>query len=365
MNHGQILKRSWNILWSYRALWIFGVILAITSPSPSFSVPRAEDLGRPETRGFQITPPGEITREFEKLGKLFSEGVPAAARDTIIPLIIPLVCAGLLLIILFRIGYYISQVALLRMVNGYEETGEKVTWKEGFRLGWSRAAWRLFLIDLVVYVPVTLGFTILFGFAALPVLLGIGAGNEPTIPGIIATVGLVFLVIFLAVAVGVTLSLIMNIIRRTCVFQNAGVRESILHGWQMVRHNLKDVFLMWLLMMGVSIGFMIAIIPVVLLLVGVGILVGGGIGLAIYALIQASSATSAWITAIILGGGAFLLVLALPLLFLGGLREIFISTSWTLTYRELKPAELQDSSTGGRGLLPETGTETATSEPQG
>ena len=244
------------------------------------------------------------------------------------------------------------------MVNGYEETGEKVTWKEGFRLGWSRAAWHLFLIDLVVYVPVMLGFTILFGFAALPVLLGISAGNEPTIPGIIATVGLVFLVIFLAVAVGVTLSLIMNIIRRTCVFQNARVRESILRGWQMVRHNLKDVFLMWLLMIGVSIGFMIAIIPVVLLLVGVGILVGGGIGLAIYALIQASSATSAWITAIILGGGVFLLVLALPLLFLGGLREIFISTSWTLTYRELKPAEPQDS-----GLFPETGTETATSEP--
>ena len=217
-----------------------------------------------------------------------------------------------------------------------------------------------FLIDLAIYIPVVEGFIILFGCGALPVLLSIGAGNEPTIPGIIATVGLVFLVFFLAIAVSVTLSLIMNIIRRSCVFQNAGVRESILHGWQMVRHNLKDVFLMWLLMLGVSIGFMIAIIPVVLLLVGVGILVGGGIGLAIYALIQASSATSAWITAIILGGGAFLLVLALPLLFLGGLREIFISTSWTLTYRELKPAEVQDS-----GLLPETGTETATSEPQG
>lgn len=101
---------------------------------------------------------------------------------------------------------------------------------------------------------------------------------------------------------------------------------------------------MWLLMLGVSIGFMI--------------LVGGGIGLASYALIQASSATSAWITAIILGGGVFPLVLALPLLFLGGLREIFISTSWTLTYRQLKPAEPQDS-----GLLPETGTETAASEP--
>jgi hypothetical protein len=357
MNHGQILKRSWNILWGYRALWLFGVILAITSPSPTLSTPRSGYTGTPVTRGFQITPPGEITREFEKLGRLFSEGIPAAIRDTLIPVVIGLVCAGLLLFILFRMGYYVSQVALLRMVNGYEETGEKVTWKEGFRLGWSRAAWRLFLIDLAIYIPVVLGFIILFGCGALPVLLSIGAGNEPTIPGIIATVGLVFLVFFLAIAVGVTLSLIMNIIRRSCVFQNTGVRVSILNGWQMVRHNLKDIFLMWLLLIGVSIGFMIAIIPVVLLLVGIGILTGGVIGLAIYALIQASSVESAWITAIILGGGVFLLVLALPLLFLGGLREIFISTSWTLTYRELYPAEPQDSE-----LLPETGTETATSE---
>ena len=30
MDHINILKRAWNILWRYRALWIFGIILAMT-----------------------------------------------------------------------------------------------------------------------------------------------------------------------------------------------------------------------------------------------------------------------------------------------------------------------------------------------
>ena len=33
MKHSQVLKRAWKILWSYRALWIFGAILAVAAGS--------------------------------------------------------------------------------------------------------------------------------------------------------------------------------------------------------------------------------------------------------------------------------------------------------------------------------------------
>jgi len=33
MDHMKVLKRAWQILWHYRALWIFGIILALTAPS--------------------------------------------------------------------------------------------------------------------------------------------------------------------------------------------------------------------------------------------------------------------------------------------------------------------------------------------
>ena len=31
MDHMRVLKRSWEIVWRYRALWIFGIILALTT----------------------------------------------------------------------------------------------------------------------------------------------------------------------------------------------------------------------------------------------------------------------------------------------------------------------------------------------
>ena len=37
MDHMKVLKRAWQILWSYKALWIFGIILALTTSSGSNS----------------------------------------------------------------------------------------------------------------------------------------------------------------------------------------------------------------------------------------------------------------------------------------------------------------------------------------
>ena len=35
MDPVKILKRAWHILWSYRTLWIFGLILALTASGSS------------------------------------------------------------------------------------------------------------------------------------------------------------------------------------------------------------------------------------------------------------------------------------------------------------------------------------------
>ena len=336
MDHMQILKRAWKILWNYRTLWVFGVILALTSPSGFFgrndSHPSGQNLGRP----FNFTPPDEIRRELEKLGQLFSQGVPAETQQMLIRIAVLLALAVLVLAILFAFGYYVSQTALIRMVDRYERDEQKLTWKQGLRMGWSREAWRLFLIDLVIFLPLIVVFLLLFGCAALPVLLSVMAGKEPTIAGIIATVGLAFLIIFAAIIVGFVLSLILEVIKRACVLGDYGVRASIREGWAMVRSHLKDIFVMWLILLGIKIGFVVAVIPVVLLLVGVGLLVGGGIGIVLYLIVQAAaSITAGWVSAAIVGGTLFILILALPLLFLGGLRETYISSAWTLAYGEI------------------------------
>ena len=336
MDHLQILKRAWKILWNYRALWIFGVILALTSASSFGERGNVGPGGDNTWRRFNFPPSDEIGREIEKLNQLFTRGITAEIQQVLIWVAVLLVLLFLLLVVLFTIGRYVSQTALARMVDQYERNGEKVTWRQGFRLGWSRAAWRLFLINLVIFLPVILGIILLLSCAAMPVILGSLGGREPTLAGIIATIGMAFLIIFLAILVGVVLSLIMEIIQRVCVLENRGVLDSIRQGWQIVLKNLKDVILMWLILLGIKIGYFIALIPVALLVIGGGLLVGGGVGIALYIILRALSGIAAgWITAAIIGGTLFLVILSVPLLFLGGLRETYISSVWTLAYREL------------------------------
>jgi len=362
MNHSEILKKSWKILWSYKTLWVFGIILAMTSgggggggnganvqmpneAEPSFDIPGFEEL-EPQMKEFQ---------------RMFENGISTEAWQTVAILILCLLCVFLLLGLAFTVLRYVSQVALIRMVDQHEASGTKVNWRAGFKLGWSRSALRLFLIDWVIAIPVIILFIGLFGCAALPVLLSIIANNEPSVGGIIATIGLVFMAIFLAILVGAALALVVEIIRRRCVLAETGVFASIGEGWRLVRKNLKDVFLMWLILIGVNIAFFIIMIPIFLLLLAFGLLVGGGAGLAVYLISQGVSESGSLISAILLGGMLFVLILSIPSLFISGLKETYVSSAWTLAYRSIanpKPnpneanAEAESSLDSDFGELP-------------
>jgi hypothetical protein len=338
MNHSQILKRSWNILWSYRVLWIFGIILALVSPrteNPNVNYSLDErDLVR-------MNLPREIQQALDELNSLFPREMTPEAFRTIIAVAVVVGVVILLVGIAFAALGYVSQTALIRMVDQYESSDEKVTWREGFRLGWSRRAWQLFLVRLIVFLPVFLGFLVLFGCAAAPVLMSALAGDTPTIPGIIATIGLAFLVIFLAIIVAVALSLVMETVYRVVVLQGTGAVEGLRQGWKLVRSNLQDVGLMWLILVGIRIGFIILLIPIVFLALFVGVILGGGIGVGVYILAQTFAGNVAsLVSAMVVGFGAFILVLAVPLGFFGGLFETYRSTTWTLTYRAISQASI-------------------------
>ena len=359
MNHMQILKRAWTILWSYKALWIFGVILAMTaassggSGSPGGSSSSSRNSG---ANPFNLPADNNFSQWLNQMERSFNTFSLGQTEMAIIGVIIGLLCLGLVVGIALRIARYVSQASLIRMVDGYETSGEKMTWTQGWRAGWSKAAWRLFLIDLLVYLPVVAVFIVLFGCAALPLILNSVGGQEPGIAAIVATVGLIFLAIFLLVVIIVALSLVMEIIYRVCVVQGAGVLESIRLGWQMVRRNLKDVFLMWLILIGVHIAYSFIALIALVVFGGAGLLAGGGVGLGLFFGVQALANMPAGIVAaVVLGGLLFLLILGLPLLFLGGLRETYFSTTWTLAFREinLRVAPAQEEGSGLPPALPE------------
>lgn len=322
MNHTEVLKRAWHIVWRYRALWVFGFILALATGG-----------GGGGRNWGQYNFGGE---DFSGRG-LRLESISPNIGNMLLALGIGLACLVVLLIIVAAIARYVAETALIRMVAHHEETGEKRGVRQGFRMGWSRSAFRLFLIDLLLGLPVAVAFILLFLLAAAPLLLWATESTAAGALGTATTIGLGLLVVLLAIAVGVILSVLKPFFRRVCVLQQMGVVESIRQGYAMVRHNLKDVGLMWLITVGLRIGWAILMIPIVLLLVVVSGALGGVLGLLAGGLTGlAFEGAAPWIVGGVVGIPIFILVLVAPLSFLGGLFEVFLSSAWTLTYRELR-----------------------------
>jgi hypothetical protein len=346
MDHVKIIKRAWNILWSYKTLWIFGIILALTTITASERLVTLRGGDR-ENRPRPITiQPGEdaldvvrddIKEGIEEMEEFFREEVPESTSSTLLTIGITLACVFTLLFIVAKFARYISETSLIRMVDDYEETGEQLTFKQGFHLGWSRAAWRLFLIDLAIAIPTILVFTVLFALILAPIYLLVIGNLAAGVLGMVLAVGFTFLTVLLGLLVAVALSLLKHFFRRVCALEDTGVIESIRKGFWMVQNNLKDVGLMWLIMIGVQLVYPLAVIPVVLLAIFLGLVIAGPLGLLVGGIAGLLlSGEAAVILGLSVGIPIFIIVVASPLVFLDGLRDTFISTNWTLTYRELR-----------------------------
>ena len=397
MNHTKVLQQAWHIVWRYRALWVFGIILALTTASwpatrlidrddnggggslvyvlpngaaieiPGHDGDRSDEGGdiilnykhqadgRPHHKGdvvISYDPPSDLSLgvvSMDKEGHLALETLPHWLSGQVVPwprpgvvraliaLGIGLVSAIVILFIVSRIAHYVAGTALIRMVNEYGERGKRHGMWQGFRMGWSRSAWRLFLIDLAIDVPVALALTLLFLVALVPLLLWTVGSTVAGVIGTLSTISLFLLAILSAIVVGVIVSLLKRVVRRACALERLRASKAIRQGYTIVRDNLRDVGFTWLIAVGLRIGWAIVVIPITLVLLIVSVTLSGALVLLVGGLagLAFEGATpSVLVTAV--GIPAFLLVLAAPLAFLGGLLEVFLSSTWTLTYRQLR-----------------------------
>jgi hypothetical protein len=253
---------------------------------------------------------------------------------------VALACLVLLLIVISVIARYVSETSLVRMVDKYEATEEKLSFRQGFRLGWSRTAFRLFLIDVVLALAVIAVMIPLLLITGAPLLLWTTNNNALGVAGTVASVGILVLVIFVAILAGIVLALFTPFFRRVCVLEERGVIESIRRGFALVRQRPGDVLIMGLLQFGISLLGFIVMIPVLILLLVVALVVAGlpaAIAGGIASLFDQGA--TPWIVAAFVGAPVFLLVVAAPSIFLNGLLEVFQSGIWTLAYRELLALE--------------------------
>ena len=349
----KIIKRAWYILWSYRTLWIFGLVLALAAGS---SGAQSSNNGYQYEQGPredpQVTPQSmqEAWREFQReLNRLFERGVPdmnISGQDLSTFLWI----AGAFVLVLVVVGIvvaiarYVSETAVIRMVDEYEASGTKMSVGQGFRIGWSRTAWRLFLINLIVNLPaIALGLVLLVAGVGVFFALVNGSANFAAFSAVSAVV-LVFLTFFAVIILTVLLRLLRNFFWRICVLEDLGVRESLQSGFGMVLENWKNVGLMWLVMLGLGIVWAVALailviitIPVVIMTAILAVLV------VVVPFLVLVGIFSLFVSGILpwIAGGLFIAPLFFtlafsPWLLLGSWQSVFTSTVWTLTYREIK-----------------------------
>jgi hypothetical protein len=349
----KILQRAWHILWNYRTLWVFGLVLALAAGS---SVNGSGNNGIQWREDGNNNPPPtpHSMQEFfndlsRQMDKLFREGIPQAgitseALTAFLWTIGVFVLFMLLIGIVVAIAYYVSATAVISMVDAYENTGTKMTVRDGFRLGWSRTAWRLFLINLIVHLPAILLFSILL-IMGLMIFLSVVNGNATfTTASIAGMVGLAFLAILVVIVLSSILRLLRPFFWRVAVLEEAGVSDSLRRGFAMVRENWKSVGLMWLVMIGLGIAWIvvsiIAIIvtlPVVILTAILAAMVAAIPALLLVALFSLFlTGPLPWIAAALFVLPLFFTIAFSPWLLLGSWQSVFTSSVWTLTYREIK-----------------------------
>jgi hypothetical protein len=351
-----ILKRSWLILWNYKILWIFGVLLVLaTGTSGGNSGSSYQFSGSDYDRPFVDQNRYWTGPEWEEAKAWLEENIspmidhPERFISTFIWIGVGLFLFILLLSVIFSIVRYVSETAILRMVDQYEQDGTKMKFKQGWKLGWTKRAFRLWVIDLIISLPILILVACLLGVGIYFSVSWVQGMERPEIGGMLALIGFLLILLLGFSLVMIFLGLLRQFFARFAVLDETKVGESFRQGWMLFKHQWKSASLLWLVMLGIGIGFSIVslilfflLIPVYIVLLIPGVIVAAIPGLIAFGI---SSLFTGSILSAIIGG-----VIALPFLFtvlfsplylISAWYKVFDSSVWTLTYRELKVLERQ------------------------
>ena len=347
---GKIIKRAWHILWNYKVLWIFGILLAITAGGGSAGNSGSSyQFSSPSNNNGGYIPNYSTDPRLREVNAWVQQNiVPLFSEERFVTTFIWIgvgVLAFFLIIgVLVALIRYPSEAAVIRMVDEYEQTGTKAGFKQSWKMGWSRRAFRMWVIDLIISLPAILFVAVLIGLGVLVFFSYESGSTGMAIGGTIATIGCGFVFILAFIILMVCLSLLRQFFIRAAALENTRIGESFRRGWAMFKTNWKSAALMWLVMLGIGIGVGIAgiivfflLIPVFIILLLPAALVAAIPGLIAFGISSIfTGGVLTWIIAILVAVPFFLLVLFAPLAFVNGWYKIYESSIWTLTYREMK-----------------------------
>ena len=317
MNHVNIIKQALKMTWRYRPLWLFGFFLALCGGNGGG--------GGGGNFNFSNSFSGE---DFGQFGGVPQP--PSIEPGVVVALIIGIFCLVVLLAVVGVVIQVVTRTALIGMVRQISRT-EAVTVADGWRIGWSRNAWRLFLVGLVIGIPWFVITITLLLLAFSPLVLLFAGDTMLTVIAIAATIVAFLFVLLILIILGVALTLLLDLARRRVVLEDQGVIATIGDTVGMIRRSFKDIILIWLLLLGAGFAwFFIAL----LIVLPVSLLAAAFVGIMPAVLVYLL--TDSVVGAVIAGAPLALLTFILISTAAGGLYLIFRSAVWTLTYLEIR-----------------------------
>ncbi|MEA5077836.1 MAG: hypothetical protein VB013_04625 [Anaerolineaceae bacterium] len=352
-NIGNILKRAWQILWNYKVLWVFGFLMVLTGANGGGGGGGGGSSYRynPQTANSAQNFPGMASGWMnsvrlwadQNFGSWFA--TEQATLHTVMWVIIAIAIFAVAVNLLFSLVRYPAETAVMRMVDEHDQNGSKVTFKQGWKLGWNIRAFRIWLIDTVLATPALL-LAVLVMVGVLVTINNAGAGLIENFEPAMA-----FAWILLAIVLAIPLALLMialgmlrEFVVRYAAIDGLGFGQSFSKGWSLFKKDFKDIFITWLVLLGIGIGLGFAMILVVFLLVPAyavmaipGAIVSAIPGAIAYAITTIFNANVwPWIIGGLVALPIFLAFVFSPLTFVGGWIAIFTSNVWTLAFRQIK-----------------------------
>jgi hypothetical protein len=321
LNFGDTLSRAWKITWGNKILWLFGVLAILGQGGGGGNQGvrfDAQDF-RTGPSGFPNMPP-----EFQRFVQTITD-----LGDRLVPIVIALVCVGLLLSIALFLLSILGRGGLiggaqLANANGRVSFGE--AWGSGLR-----SFGRLFLIRLIIALPVIV-------LIVLAVMIGVGAAvmtaaasDGDALPAPLALIVVCVVPLICAtVILSIFLSIVGHFAQFAAVLEDQSALAALRRGWGVFVANFGSSFVLGLILLVISwiVGLILAL-PFVLVVVPpmIGLLTGDD-----------TAFRSGFLIAVLCFVGY------LPILLVArGLLETWFTSAWTLAYQHfVRPAIAPD-----------------------
>ncbi len=314
MDFGRLVRRSWQLTWRHRFLWVLGLFATTTvgSCTPFSAANTVQWRGNFPNFESYYTP--DLEETFRHANPYLSQNVA--------PIFLGVVATVLLISLLLLVAAQIAQggmaEATANLALGQRPTGSGV-WRAGFRTIWRYLLMWLMLIGLGILAAVILA-------VVVASILAIVAALHGPVRMVMVIVGGVFslLLLLIAIPIYIAMSVVVAFAQRAIPQEGVGPWTALRLGYGLLRRNLATSALAWLISLALTIAAGIAIaLGAALLLVPVGAL-----GFALYS----SGGVS---TTLLIFSGAAAVVAVAWLWFLGGVANAFFWNYWTLIYLSL------------------------------